>query len=391
MDLIKKLTGKNPADYEAVAQALVDNSDKELFCKLVKQDDFLFDFIKTNVAKRIQNACNKDNYMNLLNFFRYYSPSYDSMIALVLYSYGGDKLFEKIRYIYLNGTNSEKAYAVKFFSFVSKELLAELLPQLRKSAYSDFQPLAVNSAEVLSIMQDEESKNTAMKALESGDEFECFDAVKFLAAYQAKDAVDKVVEAMKKSSFSENIASEIPYLIPLSELLEQNDETAALVLCNIINAIPEIVPVTAIIDYDLYSVFEKILSKPLNSYNAVLLRLAKDKIGEIAQNEEYLFDSDKNTKESVFELDKLLNGLNNKKLESYFYDELFAGSDFVFFAIDYVDEIEELESLLDSQNQTLVLKVLTLLKEKSVLNQEHKKIALNAITSDDIKKIIEVL
>ena len=86
MDLIKKLTGKNPADYEAVAQALVDNSDKELFCKLVKQDDFLFDFIKTNVAKRIQNACNKDNYMNLLNFFRYYSPSYDSMIALVLYS-----------------------------------------------------------------------------------------------------------------------------------------------------------------------------------------------------------------------------------------------------------------------------------------------------------------
>ena len=68
MDLIKKLTGKNPSEYEAVAKSLVNNSDINLFSKLVKQDDFLFDFIKENVAKRIQNACNKDNYLNLLNF-----------------------------------------------------------------------------------------------------------------------------------------------------------------------------------------------------------------------------------------------------------------------------------------------------------------------------------
>ena len=45
MDLIKKLTGKNPDEYEAVAKSLVDNSDVNLFAKLVKQDDFLFDFV----------------------------------------------------------------------------------------------------------------------------------------------------------------------------------------------------------------------------------------------------------------------------------------------------------------------------------------------------------
>ena len=60
MELIKKLTGKNPSEYEIVAKSLVDNSDVELFSKLVKQDDFLFDFIKENVAKRIQNACTKE-------------------------------------------------------------------------------------------------------------------------------------------------------------------------------------------------------------------------------------------------------------------------------------------------------------------------------------------
>ena len=59
MDLIKKLTGKNPSEYEIVAKSLIDNSDTELFAKLVKQDDFLFDFIKDNVAKIIHSACNK--------------------------------------------------------------------------------------------------------------------------------------------------------------------------------------------------------------------------------------------------------------------------------------------------------------------------------------------
>ena len=41
MDLIKKLTGKDPSEYEKVAKSLVDNSDTALFAKLVKQDDFL--------------------------------------------------------------------------------------------------------------------------------------------------------------------------------------------------------------------------------------------------------------------------------------------------------------------------------------------------------------
>ena len=78
MDLFKALTGKNPAEFEQAARILVDTPDVELFKKLVKQDDFLFDFVKNNVAKRIRSACNGQNYMNLLKFFDYYSPSYDA-------------------------------------------------------------------------------------------------------------------------------------------------------------------------------------------------------------------------------------------------------------------------------------------------------------------------
>lgn len=391
MDLIKQLTGKNPAEYENVAKSLVDNSDVTLFEKLVKQDDFLFDFVKNNVAKRIQNACNKDNYQNLLNFFGHYSPSYDTMIAEVLFEYGGLELLPVMKEIFLEDDENKKAYAVKYFSFVPQGMIQDLLPLLRQTAHSKFEPLAVNSIEVLAKMNDELSKNEALEKLNSQDEFEQYEAVKFLVNYQAKDTLGKIIEVMKKSTLSENIASEIPYLIPLDELLEKDKEVGTLVLCHIVNAIPEIIPASAVIDYNLFGIFENLYIDNLNSASAILLRLAQDKFAQLVENDEYLFDCDKNTKDEVYAVNSLLSGMNKNKLSSLFYEELYEDSDFVFFAVDFVDEIEELETLLDSSNQTLILKVLTLLKEKQVLSNAHKEAVLNNITNQEIRQVIEVL
>ena len=391
MDLIKQLTGKNPAEYENVAKSLVDNSDVTLFEKLVKQDDFLFDFVKNNVAKRIQNACNKDNYQNLLNFLCHYSPSYDTMIAEVLFEYGGLELLPVMKEIFLEDDENKKAYAVKYFSFVPQDMIQDLLPLLRQTAHSKFEPLAVNSIEVLAKMNDEISKNEALEKLNSQDEFEQYEAVKFLVNYQAKDTLGKIIEVMKKSTLSENIASEIPYLIPLDELLEKDKEAGTLVLCHIVNAIPEIIPASAVIDYNLFGIFENLYIDNLNSASAILLRLAQDKFAQLAENDEYLFDCDKNTKDEVYAVNSLLSGMNKNKLSSLFYEELYEDSDFVFFAVDFVDEIEELETLLDSSNQTLILKVLTLLKEKQVLSNAHKEAVLNNITNPEIRQVIEVL
>jgi hypothetical protein len=388
MDLIKKLTGKNPSEYELVAKSLVDNSDVNLFAKLIEQDDFLFEFIKNNVSKRIQNACNKNNYLNLLNFFEYYSPSYDMMIASVLHQYSDNQLNDKIKEIFWNGSESAKAYAIKYFSLITDSLDNDIIQQLRNTAKSTFEPLAMNSIEVLSILNDTDSKNDAISRLESQDEFVQYEAVKFLVNFQAKDCIDKIIQVMKGSTLSENIASEIPYLIPINELMDLDFESAILVLCNIINAIPDIISPCAVSDYDLSSIFNDI---PLTSSSAVLIRLAKDKFEELLSNDEYLFDCDTNTKNAINNIHKSLQKYNNSKLKSFFYDELYDGSDFVFFALDYVDEIEELEALLDSSNQTLILKVLTLLKDKKVLSNKHKNTALSYITSQEIKQIVEVL
>ena len=115
MDLIKKLTGKNPDEYECVAKSLVDNSDVNLFAKLVKQDDFLFDFVKNNVANRIKKAVNQDNYLNLLNFLDNYSPSYDSVIAECLYNFGGIEILPAMKEIFVNGMLRRKLMRLNIF------------------------------------------------------------------------------------------------------------------------------------------------------------------------------------------------------------------------------------------------------------------------------------
>ena len=391
MDLFKALTGKNPAEFEHAAKVLVETPDVELYKKLIKQDDFLFDFVKNNVAKRIQKACNGSNCKNLIKFLDYYSASYDTMIAEVLHQYGDSEVFQTMKELFLSGNNENKAYAAKYLSFVNEQELSEILQELRNCAKSEFEPLAVNSIEVLSKLNDEVSKNEALEALHSEDEFEQYDAVKFLVTYGAVDALDDIINVMKKSSLSENIASEIPYLISLEDLLQNNFENGILVLCNIVNAIGEIITPSASLDYNLYNIFENIYYKNLDSCSALLLRMAKDKFEALTENEEYLFDCDKNTKDEVININKFLKNINVNKLNSLLYEELYEESDFVFFAVDYVNDTEALEALLDSKNQTLILKVLTLLKDKNSLTSEHKTLALNSVTKNEIKQIIEVL
>ena len=389
MDLIKKLTGKNPDEYEGVAKSLVDNSDVNLFAKLVKQDDFLFDFVKNNVANRIKKAVNQDNYLNLLNFLDNYSPSYDSVIAECLYNFGGIEILPAMKEIFVNGNVEKKAYALKYFSFVPREYVEELLPLIRQTAVSEFEPLSVNSIEVLSKMNDEIFKTEALQKLNSEDEFEQYNGVKYLVAFKALDTLPQILQVMKKSSLSENIASEIPYLVPVEDLIKTDD--GVLVLCNIVSAIPEIIPPSAVIDYNLFSIFEDLYLNNLSSSSAVLLRLAQEKFAELTSNDEYLYDCDKNTKDEVFAINQLLVGIDSYKLKNLLYDELYDESDFVFFAVDFVDEQEELEVLLDSLNPTLILKVLSILKEKGKLTSEHKTSALNTINADEIKQYIDAL
>ena len=51
---IKNLTSKNKNEYEQAAKELVDFCQVDVFKELVEQDNYLFDFIKQNVAQKMK-------------------------------------------------------------------------------------------------------------------------------------------------------------------------------------------------------------------------------------------------------------------------------------------------------------------------------------------------
>ena len=387
-DNLKKLTGKNKNDYEAVAKHLVDDCDVELFKELVDNDDFLFDFVKNNVAQRIENAVNQNNYQNLVEFLKYYSQSYEDVIIGSLVKFADEDLTDLMLDKFENGCDNEKTYAAKYFAKIQDPLAYEFL---RLNSYSDNEFLAQNCAMTLGAWHDEKSYDEAIEKLQNSDDFEKLSAVKFLTAYGDKKAVPKLFDAMKNSTMAENIAGEIPYLVPLYELIKSDYENALLAIIYITNALGEILPLSVVFDFELFEVFEDLINNHEDSKMAITLLNAKGKFETLTENDEYLFDEDKNTKNEIFDIKKLLNSAKKKDLEKYVNDELREDSPFVYTALDFATDELAIRELLKSNNQTLILKTAEVLKSLGNFDETARTVALLKVTDINIKAIIRAL
>ena len=387
-DLIKQLTGKNRQEFVAAAAHLVEEADVEMFKALVDKDDFLFDFVKQNVADRIANAINESNYKNLLLFLKYYSPSYEEVIISSLVKYADEDLTDRMLELLENGTNAEKTYCAKFFTYIQDPLSLELL---RKNSGTEDEFLNANCAAALGAMKDEISYNSALSTLKSEDEFEQLKAVKFLTAYGNKEALYPVIDAMKTSTMSENIAAEIPYLTDIFTILESDLENGLLVLNNIINGLGEIIPLSSVFDYELYELFERLMVHADDSKTAVVLLNANEKFETLTENDEYLYDEDKDTKKEVLDIRKLLSHINKKELLCFVNQELREDSPFVYTALDFAEDMYAVRELLKCSNQTIILKTAEVLKSKNELDDTSRQVALLKITDENIKSIIRAL
>lgn len=385
-DRLKKLTGKNPRDFEPVAFDVINKPDIELFKELVDNDDFLFDFVKQNVAKRLVKNCNEKNYQNLIEFLGYYSPSYEEFIVSTLANFADEDLTDKMLEIFENGTEDEKTYCAKFFSYIQDPLALEFL---RANAFSENSCLEANCASALALLKDEEIFNVALEKLKSNDEFEKLDGVKFLVSYGDKKATEEIIKAMKTSAMPENIAGEIPYLSNLFELLKTNKTDGLIVLNQIINGLGEILGLGQVFDFQLYEILEMLLSEAPTSESAVVLLNAKEKFETLTENDEYLFDETKEVKQEIFEIKKLLSKV---KASQIIEEEISENSPFVFTAIDLTTSTDKIRNLLfNATNQTLVLKAIEALKERNNLTQNDKISALKLVTDSNIKNIINAI
>lgn len=383
-DQLKKLTGK--FGFEPIVQHLVNDCDTELFKELVENDSFLFDFVKQNVSDRIAKVINRDNYKNLVEFLKYYSPSYEDVIVSSLVKYADEDLTDLMLDKFENGTSDEKTYAAKYFGII-KDLLAK--PFLRENSYSSDEFLAQNCAISLGMWGDEEAYNEAVEKLKSDDEFEKLAAVKFLSAFGDKRALEPIIEAMKTSAVAENIAGEIPYIKNLFELLDERYEDGLLVLNYIINGLGEILSLSVVFDFELFEVFERLINNQNDSKSAIVLLNAREKFETLTENDEYLFDEDKDTKNEIYDIKKLLKSADG--LEDFINNELNENSPFVFTALDFATDLIKIRELLKSDNQTLILKTAEVLKKLGNLDETAKTVALLKVTDINIKSIIRAL
>ena len=384
-EAFKKLTGKNPQDFEPVACAVINNPDIEVFAQLVEKDEFLFDFVKQNVASRLAKCCNKSNYMNLIEFLPYYSPSYEEFIVSNLAKFADEDLTDKMLNIFETGNIAQKTYCAKYFSYVQDSLALDLL---QKYAYDEDAYLSTNCASTLAVMGDETCYQQALAKLQNEDDFIRLDGVKFLVAYGNKSAVPMIIDAMKKSSMAENIAGEVLYLADWFSLYNENQEDALYVLNLILNGLGEIFGLAQVFDFNLYEIIELLLKNQLDSQVAVVLANAKDKFDTLTENDEYLFDETKDTKQEIQDIKNLLSKVNILSLSANIDEELYEDSLFVYTALELTSCADNVRALLDSNNPTVVLKSIEVLKKMNKLTSQDKDLALSVIADENIKSII---
>ena len=386
--MLKKLTGKNPHDYKFAARHVMDNADEKVFAELVEKDSFLFDFVKQNVSQRLSKATNENNWKTILHFLKYYSPSYEEFICSTLAKYADEDLTDNMLDILENGSEDEKTYSAKFFSYIQDPLSIDIL---KKNLKSENEYLKTNCAITLSSMKDESSYNEALERLNSKDDFEKLEAVKFLINYGNKVALPKIIEAMKTSPMAENIAGEIPYLDSILNILDDNFENGLLITNLIINGLGEILELSQVFDYELFEVLDYLSTRTDDSRVAVVLLNAIEKIETLTENDEYLFDEDKNTKNEIFEIKKLLRAIDRKSLLEKVNKELTEKSLFVYTALDFASDLIAIRELLKCDNQTIILKTAEVLKSLNNLDDTAKTVAMLKITDENIKSIIRAL
>lgn len=398
-ELIKKLTGKRQEDSELAAAEIINNSDKDAFFELVTQGDFLFDFIKDKVEKRLKNAVNPFNFRNLITFLTVYSPDYEDLIVSSLVRYADEDLTDDMLKLLESGTDEQKAYCAKYFAYVNDTVAIETL---RASAYSEFDPLALNSALALSAMDDDFSYKLALDKVNSSDEFERLSAVRFLVTYNNIEAVEVLFDTMKKSSMPENIASEISYLQSFLDFLDGDFKYDTILAINhLINGLGEIVYLDQIFDFQLFEIFSKLIAaqkQERNSKVALVLLNSKLKFDLLTETEEYLFDENNRTKDEVYNIKGLLSSYDIKFWDEQsvlFQSELVEDSDFVYTALELVKDLsligslEKLQALLVTKNQTIILKTVEVLQSLKKLDVVNKEDIFQKISNENIKYILE--
>lgn len=309
--LVNELTQKDENKALKAALDIIEQENITAFKKLCEKSDFLFDFVKNNVCNRLKKSINNSNYRKVLSFFDIYNEAFSTSLIEKLSNFADEDLTDEIYEFLENGSLSQKKYAAKYFQFIPDTISLDLL---EKYALSDDIELAVNSAQALGSMKDNNFYNSIISKLNTVDEFELIKYVRFLSAFGNKSAVKPLLDILETTSTAENIAAEIPYLEPFTEMLNTQDSNKVLTCFDfVLSGLGEIFNLGDIFFYEIYDVLEILINEQKNkkdSHVALVLLRALDKFLTFTSNDEYSFDEAKDTKDEIQAIFQLLNSFS---------------------------------------------------------------------------------
>lgn len=398
--LVKDLTAKDEQKAIDAARAMVDGANDAAFKILADKSEFLFDFVRSNVNKRLQKVICRGNLKNLYGFLKVYSADFEETIIGAFAKFADEDLTDEMLNLLENGTDSEKAYSAKYFSYIPDTIAADKLTQY---AFEDNEAIAFNSARALGSMKITAAYEKAIGLLASDDEFTVLKAVKFLVAYEDKNAVDLILKAMEKSSMCENISGEIPYLESLLDILKRDKAGAMLCIDNILSGLGEILSLGQIFCFEVYDVLSYLISynsQDKNSQASCVLLKALSKFEMLNENDEYTFDEDKKTKQEITEIFNLLKSQKQEfwqEQKRLIIQELEKSEFRVISALRVISEFniieaeEKIKALLNSDNEILLCEAVTALKQLKMLENINKDDVLNKVSDDNKKALIQSL
>ena len=391
--LFEIICAKDEQSAKTASQKLIQTCDIEEFEKLCEKMNFLFDFVKDNVCRRLSQAVNKENFKNIIKFFGVYSPYFDDLFSSILAKYADEDLTDEILELLSTGNEYQKTYCAGYFKKIPDTVAVE---DLINNLSTQFEPLFINCASALGKMREESSYKKYLANLENDDVFIKLQAVKFLIAYGNNDCFDSIFKVMENSGMAENIAGEIAEMISPYELLKTDFSKGTILFNNILNGLGEILPLDNIFYYEIYEICKFLLNANDTPQKALLLLNMKLKFDTFTQNEEYIFDLDKNTKNEIFEVKNLLFSENSNFWniqKSNIKPLIKAEEPLLSTALEIIKEekiselVPEILALINAGNETVVCEAAAVLKDLGELGKIDKtKICLK---NENLKAIFE--
>lgn len=356
---VSDLIGKDKIKAQKAAEQIVNGADKDAWVCLVENADFLFDYIKVRAVQNLLNAVNSNNYRNLLSFMDVHSQDFDRLVAEGLARFPSEALNQEILAVLKEGSESQKAYAAKYFAVSIYPPAEDALFNVSKD-----ESLSVksNSAEALGKMASQKAYDYYIDLLRSEDDWDKLDAARFLSSYGKKEAAVPILYAMKDSAMAEHLAGEAAALLNLVDVFQAgSDEIKILVLealDNIFSGMPEVWPISSIMSFRIYESLVKLIDfsmeEPDSAVSAkiaqVLLR-ARQKVSTFFGTDEYTYDQEKLVLGELEEIYHLLQSQGSdywNSQASILVEELYEDDDNrVLAALSVIEENKMQEALDD--------------------------------------------